>query len=390
MKGLRVGYSFWGFLGDNKYDTHGNRVSTPDGNATYSWSIIWEAMRRGYTVHAMQDDRDWTGWKIDKEENFASFSKEKRTKMYLDLKHTFGSSEIMPELDVLLVEWRFPIPGRNCIADDPNAVPGTGSAHPGGYWIPNDMTGLQPDLLRQNQILSYYKNYTKTKIIFWDLDHKLTARDEEGWKPDAVFETSVTPRKLIMERTRVEPPFHIPDLLQHPTLPSDPNRKLVYIGSRYERDDVITEWVKPTSNQYPNGVEFHGNWLKTLDECKKLWPNVAYHDRCTTKDFRQIYGTAVACPLLAKKSYLETGFITPRPWEALLFGTLPVGLNSAKGIREYTNFIAYDGEDMTTVVEHMSRMDVQHKDECRRELVEKLEFMDAKHFLDKMEAVLGV
>lgn len=382
MKGLRVGYSFWGFLGDNKYDTHGNRVSTPDGNATYSWSIIWEAMRRGYTVHAMQDDRDWTGWKIDKEENFASFSKEKRTKMYLDLKHTFGSSEIMPELDVLLVEWRFPIPGRNVDL----IAPGENGRPPQYFYDPFKH---QPDWHRQFQILNHYKE-TKTKIILWDLDHKLEAADESYWNPDAIFETSQTPRRLTMDRTRVEPPFHIPDLLQHPTLPSDPNRKLVYIGSRYERDDVITEWVKPTSNQYPNGVEFHGNWLKTLDECKKLWPNVAYHDRCTTKDFRQIYGTAVACPLLAKKSYLETGFITPRPWEALLFGTLPVGLNSAKGIREYTNFIAYDGEDMTTVVEHMSRMDVQHKDECRRELVQKLEFMDAKHFLDKMEAVLGV
>ncbi len=384
---MRIGYSFWGFLGDNKLDESLNEISAPDGNATYSWSLIWEMQRRGHTVLAMQEDRDYPGWKKFRGDNFAAFSREKRVSAYENLRHTFGSSEILPELDVLLVEWRFPIPGRNCIADDPNAVPGTGSAHPGGYWIPNDMTGLQPDLLRQNQILSYYKNYTKTKIIFWDLDHKLTARDEEGWKPDAIFETSHSPLKLTKERTRVEPPFHIPDLLQLPTLPPDPNRKTVYIGSRYERDDVITKWLRPLSESYPGSVEFHGNWLKTIDECKKLWPNISYHDRCTVRNFRQIYGTAASCPLLAKQSYLQSGFITPRPWEALMFGTIPIGLGAAKGIEQYVEFCAHDGTDMIEVAELLAGLDVKERDRIRKENVARLEFMDARFFVDTLEKV---
>jgi hypothetical protein len=115
---------------------------------------------------------------------------------------------------------------------------------------------------------------------------------------------------------------------------------------------------------------------------------VSYNDRCTTKDFRRIYGTAGACPLLAKRSYLETGFITPRPWEALLFGTLPVGLGTAKGIEQYTQFIAHDPTDMIEVAETLCGADLKTRDEYRKANVEMLEFMDARHFVDKVEGVV--
>lgn len=384
---MRIGYSYWGFLGDHKLDAEGKEISAPDGNATYGWSLIWEMQRRGHTVYMMQEDRDVHADRIYGIKNFAAFSTLKRAEAYGKMERTHGQT--FPELDVLLIEWRFPIFGRNCNSWEGYPCFPSGWTH-GEYrhkWLNGEIEVLQPDLLRQYQLLNHYKG-TNTKIIFWDLDHKLKDTDERHWKPDAIFETSVTPLELTMKRTRVEPPFHIPDLLQHPTLPSDPNRKLVYIGSRYERDDVITEWVKPTSDQYPNGVEFHGNWLKTIDECRKLWPNVSYNDRCTVKDFRHIYGSAGACPLLAKKSYLETGFITPRPWEALLFGTLPVGLGSAKGIKQYVEWVAHDGDDMIEVAETLAGADVKIRDYYRRENVERLEFMDARHFVDKVEGVV--
>jgi len=382
---LRIGYSYWGFLGDNKVDNGGAEISAPDGNATYSWSLIWEMQRRGHTVHLMQEDRDWPGWRRWGSGNFAAFSQEKRTEAYTKLLHTFGSSEILPELDVLLVEWRFPIVGRNCVqGPSPDKFLFMMNIQEGVI-----ADGFQPDLFRQVQILNHYKG-KKTKIIFWDLDHKVEKRDEEYWKPDAIFETSETPLELSMKRTRVEPPFIISDLLQHTTLPADPARKLVYIGSRYERDDIITKWIKPASDRYPNEVEFHGNWLKTADECRKLWPNVSYNDRCTVKDFRKIYGTAMACPLLAKKSYLESGFITPRVWEALLFGTLPVGLGTAKGIEQYVldEMIVWDPDDLIHMMDWLPQ-DEEERRKMRESNVEKLEFMDARHFVDKVEGVVS-
>jgi len=378
---MRIGYSYWGFLGDNKIDGGGAEISAPDGNATYSWSLIWEMQRRGHTVHAMQDDRDWPGWKRWGQGNFAAFSMDKRRDAYCQLKHTFGSSEILPELDILLVEWRFPIPGRNCGASDEKGVAFPVTEQ--GILRPE----FQPDLWRQVEILNHYKT-KNTKIIIWDLDHKVEKRDELHWKPDAIFETSHSPLELSMKRTRVEPPFIISDLMQHPTLPPDPKRKLVYIGSRYERDDVITEWIGPVSKLFSGQVEFHGNWLKTHTECVGLWPDVSYRDRCTVKNFREIYGTAGACPLLAKRSYLDSGFITPRVWEALLFGTLPVGLSTTKGIDQYCDLVAKTPDDMKHIVEFTAHMDLKLRDQYRRENAAKLEFMDAKHFVDKVENVV--
>lgn len=385
---MRIGYSFWGFLGDNKLDESLNEISAPDGNATYSWSLIWEMQRRGHTVLSMQEDRDYPAWKKFGKDNFASFSQEKRVSVYQNLKHTFGSPEILPELDLLLVEWRFPIFGRNCNSWEGQPVFPSDWTHGEHREVRPDGQEeiLQPDLLRQYQILRHYKQ-KKTKIVFWDLDHKLRTNEEAYWKPDAILETSHSPLKLFKERTRVEPPIITADLLQHPTLPPDPNRKAVYIGSRYERDDVITKWLRPLSESYPGSVEFHGNWLKTVDECRKLWPNISYNPRCTVQDFRRIYGTAASCPLLAKQSYLDSGFITPRPWEALMFGTIPIGLGAAKGIEQYVEFCAHDGTDMIEVAELLAGLDVKERDRIRKENVARLEFMDARFFVDTLEKV---
>lgn len=360
---MRIGYSFWGFLGDIKLDEHGHNISSPDGNSTYCWSIIWELQRRGHTVYAMQKDRDTPAWKRYGSRIFASFSSDKREQAYLDM----IKGKKYPKLDVLLLEWRFIIPGRN------------------DQFNPTNMKfngPCEPDLHRQLELLRYYSE-KDTKIIIWDLDHKLTKEDEFMWTPHKIFETSVIPRKLYKERTRVEIPFHIPDLNQFQTLPQNTKYKLVYIGSRYERDDIITEWIKPVSDVFPEEVIFYGNWSKTLEDCKKKWPNISYNDRCTVLDFRHIYSEACACPLLAKKSYFETGFITARLWESLLFGTIPIGLKAFRGINRYCTVVA-DVNNIIDVVHNLSNFDLIKRDKLRKENIEKIEFMDVSYFVNEM------
>jgi hypothetical protein len=364
---MRIGYSYWGFLGDNKIegDSH---VSTPDGNATYSWSLLHEMQERGHQTFLMQKDRDFAGVARFGVANFASFSQQKRLAAWAAARQTYGAN--FPELDVLLLEWRFPIFGRNCQPNSNGGITFNGV--------------LQPDLARQYELLKHYKN-GKTKIILWDLDHKLDVASEKSWEPDAVFETAVRPRKLYKARTRVEPPILISDLLQFPTRHNDPSRKLVYVGSRYERDDVISEWVAPVAEKYPNEVEFWGKW----DGADQLWPSIGYHGRITVKEFRDAYGTACMVPLLAKQSYLENGFITPRPWEALLFGSLPVGLGTHLGIEDYVHpeHIALDSEHLSEIVQAVASYDIDTKHMLRSELVHQLLFMDAAHFVDKIEDV---
>ena len=120
-----------------------------------------------------------------------------------------------------------------------------------------------------------------------------------------------------------------------------------------------------------------------------MWPNIKYNGRITTKDFRKAYGDAVACPLLAKKSYLETGFITPRPWEALLFGTIPVGLSTHYGIENYVmrECIVKDADDLADTVEWLAGMNEGHRRFFREENIKLISHMDVKNFVDELEKV---
>lgn len=387
---MRLGYSYWGFLGDNKIEG-GVPISAPDGNATYSWSIVHEALKRGWKVWSMQKDRDMEAMVSIGRDNFQAFSQMKRFNAYAGMYRTFG--EELPELDVLLLEWRFPIRGRNCCSSTWEGAHCFPQANDRGeLWdvqYGGEKVLLQPDLIRQHELLRHYRK-TNTKIIFWDLDHKLDAHDEDYWQPHAIFEPSAKPFVgPTGPRIRTDFPFVVEDLLQFPTLSTNPNKKLVYIGSRYERDDVITEWVKPASDKWPGQVEFWGNWLKTIDQCRKLWPNVSYNDRITAKDFRRVYSDAVGVPLLGKKSFLENGLVTLRPMEALLFGTIPIGLGSHVGIDRYVDpgLIAGDGNDMIEVVETLCGLPLSERDRIRKENVEQLSFIDASHFIDKIEDV---
>ena len=369
---LRFGYSAWGFLGDHKVERD-KEVSTPDGNATYSWSILWEAQRRGWDTYWMQHDRDQEAWELFGKDDFAAFSQEKRVKTYLEVEPAGGMcGDQLPELDVLLVEWRWPIPGRNTAADRPSL-------------------DFQPDLDRQTELLRRYKE-RGTTVILWDLDHKLDFRDESYWRPDAVFETSVIPRRYLLERTRVEPPFVTDDLLQFPTVPCEPLRKMSYVGSRYERDDVIAQYVKPVSERFPFQVEFWGNWTRepNLTECREMWPKIMYCPRITPRDFGHAYGTAACCPLLAKRSYMRSGFVTPRIWESLLFGTIPVGLSEHEGISQYlsADLVAKDAAELGDIAERLSAVEPWMRDKVRREVVEQLGFMDVRNFVDKIVGVV--
>jgi hypothetical protein len=108
------------------------------------------------------------------------------------------------------------------------------------------------------------------------------------------------------------------------------------------------------------------------------------------KDFYDAYGSAVAVPLLAKRSYLETGFVTPRIWEALIFGSLPVGLGSHLGIDQYLppSLVARDARDMGDIVERLARMGEREREELRQEVARKICFMDESRFIKTLEEIV--
>lgn len=366
---MKIGYSFWGFLGDRKVGPQGVELSTPDGNATYSWSIVWEAMKRNHVVVPLQEERDKHGIDLYGDKLFRAFSTQKRSDVYTHLCRSGhgwndGSHEKFPELDVILVEWRFPIAGRNT------------SDSKGTVWY-------QRDLERQNEILDYYSD-KDTKIFIWDLDHKIELEDELKFNKNiTILETSIRPRKLHLERTTVEPPFIIEDLLQHRTLDSS-RVHVSYIGSRYERDIIIDDWISAYAKRYPGTVHFHGKW-EPIEELRTRWSGIVFHDRIGVSGFRNAYKSAGCVPLLAKQSYRESGFMTPRPVEAVLFGSIPIGLGGHLGVEDYCFETPELPSDFEECVQSLASMSIKTRDIIRHEMRDQLSFMDAKYFVDVLE-----
>jgi hypothetical protein len=373
---VKIGYSYWGFLGDHKEDGKGNVLSTPDGNAAYGGYLVNAMQEAGHKVYMLQEDRDWDTFKRRGKYDFQAFSQDIRCNAYLKMYRSGWKVLGIPDdLDVAVMEWRFPVPGRN--TPEMKGKP-----------------GYQPDLERQQELVEFYQRLG-IPIIIWDLDYKFTPDDERLVKPVAVLETAVNPRSsgFTVPHLRVEPPVRVADLLQLTPKPLNPNRKLVYVGSRYERDDIIEEWIKPVSDRFPQQVEFFGNWTAEYNfaEVQAKWPNVKYQGRISMKDFAIAYGDAVACPLLAKKEYLERGFITPRIWEALIFGTIPVGLSSHTAIGEYLPdyLIAENAHHLGDIVEILSRKSPEERQQIRQDVASRIKFMDAGNFVRVIEGAIN-
>jgi len=310
---MKIGYQFYGFLGDYKFDSDGFKMSSPDGNAFYSWSIIHEFQKRGHTVYSLMPDRDKPGWDLLGNSLFVAFSAGKRASAYQGLiKPSVNWLEYLrstiPSLDLILLEWRFPT-YRNF-----------GPAK------------TDPDLTIQNWVLTLAREYS-VPVFCIDLDHKLDLDDEVRYNFKGILETAFFPKHQAMDRISVGIPFDMDDLKQFPMIDPDRNNQLVYIGSRYERDDIIERYISPLQSGHNKQIHFYGNWLEEKYRgCVEQWPGISFHHRVTHSHFRSIYQSAAFCPLLAKQSYFDTGFITARLLEAILFGTIPVGFKEHRGI----------------------------------------------------------
>ena len=365
---MRIGYLFRGFLGDVKLGSDFKPVSSPDGNATYSWTIEHECYRRGYKLIPLGPNLDMPAASTLGEQVFSSFSPKKRLRSYERMIRNGWmnlSDKKFPEIDLLLIEWRWSIPGRNTPSDRSS---------------PN----FQPDLDRQSEVFEHYAALG-TPMIIWDLDHKLTAGDELRIAPYAsIIETSVSPRVITTVRHRVEPPTHTNDLLQFDIVEKTPSHHLGYIGSRYERDEVIDRWINPIAPPNSHRVKFWGKWEPDA-EVRARWPGVKFGKRITAAEFRLAYSSCAVVPLLAKQSYLDCGFMTPRIPEAIIFGSIPVGLTEHRGIDDYVVKVATNPQDLLDYGTWVRNFSPVRRRCLREEAAHKISHMDAKHFVDVLE-----
>jgi hypothetical protein len=360
-----VGYFYWGYLGDKKFDANGNEVSTPDGNAFYSWSIIKALQDKGETVYLFSD-RDAVGVNKLGKDLFKSFATDARYNAWLNCVKDTPSN-----LKYAIVEWRWEIPGRN---DEATKV--------------NNPAGYQPDLEMMRNIINECNNNNIPVIVF-DLDYKLTLKDIRNYNIKYVIELGNKWEAYDEVRsTKIQIPFDFSNINEFSVKMDDFTADVIYIGNRYERDWCIDKYL-------PEGTVVHGNWLEPgHGDPENEWPHLKFRKRLSASEIQKPYNEAITTVLLAKKEYCEMGFMTARIQEAVFYGTVPLFIEEYGD--ETINTYAGKYANMLTV---RSTEDVikrvklfEHDTILRREVItylrKHLRFMDCKFFVNDIETLI--
>lgn len=269
---MRVGYSCWGFLGPGVVDT-------PDGSRSYRHSFIDGLIAAGQEVILLQTNRDLI-------------------EAGLDLRHNYRWDGGLPELDAVIFEWRWPLPGRNT--------------------TPCGTPGHTCDLHRQDQLVSHFAVELGLPTLVWDLDRQLPADDPIRSLPNVtVCEFGLSPGPGV--HTLLCP---VPDELLDRADPAALARArrpvpLVYVGNQYDRDEAFDRYFAPAAARFPHRVA--GKWPRTGQ-----WPEVNFTGRAPFGEVEAIHRAALATVLLLPERYAAVGHMSSRLFEALLAGCLPI------------------------------------------------------------------
>ncbi|MER6010180.1 hypothetical protein [Streptomyces bluensis] len=267
---VRIGYSFWGFLGAGITDT-------PDGGRSHRRPFVDALISSGHRIVFLQPDRD-------------------RHEADDPLGYEFDPG--LPEIDVLFLEWRWPIPGRNT----------TECGAPGHTC----------DLHRQDELLRHYTTGHRTPTIIWDKDRQLPT--DAAWRHHpgvAVCEAALIPSpgatSLLFPVADEWLDSADPDELARTDRPIS----LAYVGNQYDRDDAFDRYFAPVAKHVSHAVA--GKWQNTA-----RWPHVTLLGRLPFHDAMTLYETALATVLLLPRRYARAGQMTQRIFEAVLSGCLPL------------------------------------------------------------------
>lgn len=281
---MRIGYSCWGFLTPGVLDT-------PDGSRANRRAVIDALQQAGHRVVLLQTNRDLTEASVD-----------------VTAQYRFSSG--LPDLDAIIFEWRWPLPGRNTTA--------CGSP------------GHTCDLHRQRQLLDHYTYGQSLPTIVWDLDRRLDADDPLRAQPNvrvAEFALYPTPGA-----TTVACP--VPDEILDSADPrmlaaADRDLDLVYVGNQYGRDDAFDRLFAAAAAACRHLVA--GKWTET-----SAWPHIRFSGRCRFDEVAGLHRRALATLLLLPQRYRTVGHQTCRLFEAVTQGCLPLTPADTVGADRFT------------------------------------------------------
>lgn len=269
---MRIGYSFWGFLGAGITDT-------PDGGRSHRRTLIDGITSLGHQIVFLQPNHDLT-------------------EAGEDLRGSYTWNPGLPDIDVLFLEWRWPIPGRNTTAC------GT--------------PGHTCDLHRQAELLDHYTRDRHTPTLLWDKDLQLTTDHPLRHAPHVtVSEAALHPgpgaAQLLFPVADTALDRADPTALA--ALPRD--LPLVYVGNQYDRDEPFDRYFAPVAATVPHLVA--GKWTDT-----RRWPQVHFTGRVPFAEVERLHRRAIATMLLTPDRLAIRGQFTQRIFEAVLAGCVPV------------------------------------------------------------------
>lgn len=269
---MRIGYSFWGFLGPGITDT-------PDGGRSHRRPLIDGLLSAGHEIVFLQPNRDLR-------------------EADCDLRDRYAWDDGLPPVDALFLEWRWPVTGRSTTA--------CGSP------------GHTCDLHRQDELVAHYTIRRKIPTIAWDKDLHLEASSPLRSLPNTVVcEAALRPspgaRSLLFPVTDTALDDADPAALAAVPRPLP----LVYAGNQYDRDEAFGEFFAPAAARFPHRVA--GKWTRTAP-----WPHVNFTGRCAYPQVRELHESALATVLLLPDRYARAAQMTQRLPEAVLVGCLPI------------------------------------------------------------------
>lgn len=342
MKRPRVGYAFYGFLGDHRI-VNRSLVSTPDGNFFYSWAIINALRAAGYDVVRLMPDKDVEAYTRYGRQDFAAFASDLRHAAYSDL-GSFSRTQ-MPDVDAVLLEWRWAEASQGDRRD--------------GFEI-------------QEEILAHY---AQQKIIGFDLDYHMTEHDDT--RVGHVIELG------FKRGTHVDIPFDISTLCAAPL--HAPTASVVYVGNRYERDWAVEKYLAPAAKLC--NVVAYGNWTERDRDSVVRWPQIKFGPRIHPSQFATAYADAAVVPLLAKDEYCRFGFMTARILEALFYGAMPVLIDEFVTPIDYHIPCVHSGDEIAALAQFYAQHPVAFAAAITKAR-EQLEFMDAQYFVKTLQRII--
>ena len=314
---MHLGYAFWGFCEEYKDSVI---VETPDGGRFTRPIFVKELFKRGIDVVCLQQKRERAPLK------------------------GLRFSNDFPKIDALFVEWRWPTYKNYTL-------------HP-----QHENRFYEPDLDRQSALLNFYSG--KIPIVVWDTDLKVRNYIIKKYGKNVIW---TEPSFFCKNKDFLSMPYFTDyDLeLFKPTIPK---KRVVYVGSNYERYWAIDKYFYNIGEKYKDiDIQFYGNWLNISPERPEQAKQIIryskyinFNKRNKFLDGMKIMNESICTIHLMKEEYCKYGLITPRYFESLASNCIAF-IPEEFPVQLYGKKFEAKAEDIVEKIEALSKLTISQR-----------------------------